>query len=237
MSQACQARRNPSRTRCSRGARAGRGRRAVAGAAARVARARCRALLTAATVVSSRSATSRAGQPSTSRRISTARWVAGSSCSAATKASATLSRRSTIAAGSASVVGELVEQRVRVGLQPRHLGGGGERVTAPPVDHLEAGGGGDPVQPVPQRAGALVAAQAAPGPHGRLLHRLLRVGVGAEHPVAVHVQRPQVRRDQRPERVAVAGRGRRPAPARRRVSTLAGSRRCAYSPAHRNARV
>jgi hypothetical protein len=81
--------------------------------------------------------------------------------------------------GSRVVVGagEPVEQRVRVGLQPGHVDGGGDRVAGPPVDHFEAGGGRDPVEPVPQRRPSLVSAQSLPGPQQRLLHRLLGVVV------------------------------------------------------------
>ena len=77
------------------------------------------------------------------------------------------------------------------------------------ADHLQAGGGGDPVEPVPQRRPALEAVQAAPGQQLGLLQGVVGVVERAEHPVAVHVQRPQVRSEQSGERVVIpaAGRG------------------------------
>src|SRR5206468_1377644 len=83
----------------------------------------------------------------------------------------------------------------------------GDRITPPPVDHFEAGGRGDAVEPVPQRRGTLEAGQSPPSAQHRVLHGLLGIGVRAEDPVAVHVQHPKVRGDQRLERVAAPAAG------------------------------
>ena len=87
-----------------------------------VARARCSALLAAATLVSSSVAVSLAGQPSTSRAISAARCRGGSTCIAARNASSMVSRSTTTASGSSLGRRDLVEQLVRIRLEPRHLG-------------------------------------------------------------------------------------------------------------------
>jgi hypothetical protein len=104
-------------------------------------------------------------------------------------------------------VGELVEQRIGVRLQPRDVERAADRAAGPAVDHLEAGRGADPIQPVPQRRPALIPVEPPPGTQQRLLDRLLGVVERAEHPVAVQVKSPQMRCDERLERhvVAVAG--------------------------------
>ena len=85
----------------------------------------------------------------------------------------------------------LVEQAIRVGLEPGDLG---ERVQrrrparAPPED-VEADVRRDAVQPrSEQRAAALEAVAPAPGPQKRLLHGVLGFLERSEHPVAVNVQ-------------------------------------------------
>ena len=54
-----------------------------------------------------------------------------------------------------------------------------------PLEHVEADVRRDPVEPRPQRGAALEPVEAAPGPHERLLHRVLGLERRAEHPVAV----------------------------------------------------
>ena len=163
-----------------------------------VARARCRALLAEATVEPSSSAVSSAEKRSTSRRMSTARWRGGRCCSAATKASRTLSRSPASSAGS-----------VTAGVVPRHGSGSSHsscgRTSRSELGHrrgraadLQRGGpapaaadgvdadvGGDPVQPRAHARAALEAVLRAPGADQGLLHRVLGVVDGAEHPVAV----------------------------------------------------
>jgi hypothetical protein len=173
-----------------------------------VARARWRALLTAGTEVSSNSATSAALQPSTSRRTSTARCRAVSCCKATTKASATDSRCSATAAGSGPSWGQVVQEPVRAGLQPRHLGtlrSGRDAATPAGLEHPQAGGRGDPVQPGAQRSASLEGVQVLPGPQQGLLGGVLGVVEGAQHPVAVHVQLTDMRRHQQPEPRLVTG--------------------------------
>jgi hypothetical protein len=49
-----------------------------------------------------------------------------------------------------AVVGQVVQEPVRIGLQPRHLGtlrSGRKAATRAGLEQLQAGGGGDPVQP------------------------------------------------------------------------------------------
>ena len=86
-----------------------------------VARARCRALFAAGTLVSSRPAVSSALQPSTSRAISAARCRAGSSWRAARNTSSIVSRSTAAVLGPVAGGRDLVEQRVRIGLEPRDL--------------------------------------------------------------------------------------------------------------------
>jgi hypothetical protein len=53
------------------------------------------------------------------------------------------------------------------------------------VEHVEADVRRDPVQPRAQAGAALEAGEAAPGADERVLHRVLGLERGAEHPVAV----------------------------------------------------
>ena len=61
------------------------------------------------------------------------------------------------------------------------------------LEHVDAHVGGDAVQPGPQGGPALEAVDAAPGPHHRLLHRIVGLEARAEHAVAVTGQLPPVR--------------------------------------------
>src|SRR5262249_928836 len=70
---------------------------------------------------------------------------------------------------------------------------------------VEAPVGGDLVQPGAQRGAPAEPGQALPGGQQRVLQRVLGVGKGSEHPVAVHKQLPAVGLGQLPERVAVPG--------------------------------
>src|SRR5436305_8978415 len=89
------------------------------------ARARCSALFTELTESPRSSATSFAGQPSTSRRISTARRR-GARCWTATRyASSIVSRATADGLRLVPLVrAQLVQQPVRVGLQPGYLAAG-----------------------------------------------------------------------------------------------------------------
>jgi len=105
-------------------------------------------------------------------------------------------------------VGQVVQQPVRVGLQPRHLGtlGSGRDVaTLAGLELLQAGGGGDPVQPGAQRSASLEGVQVLPGPQQGLLGGVLGVVEGAQHPVAVHVQLTDMGCHQQPELRLVTG--------------------------------
>ena len=168
-----------------------------------VARARCSALLTAATPISSSSATSRADQSSTSRRISTARWRGGRSWMTARNVSSIVSRADH---GRVRLLARrrdlgLLEQPVGIGLQPREVAEGAERRHAPPValDRVEAGVRRDLVQPRAEPVVALERGAAAPRAQERLLHEVLGLLEGAEHPVAVDVQLAAVALGQRGE--------------------------------------
>ena len=65
---------------------------------------------------------------------------------------------------------------------------------------VQAGVGGDPVEPGPERRAPGVGLAAPPGPQEGLLHHVLGVGEGAEHPVAVHLQLASMSLHQRAER-------------------------------------
>ena len=163
-----------------------------------VARARCSELLTAATLVPSSSAASAACQRSTSQRIRLARCRAGRCCRAATKASRMLSRTSATSAGSASggstrssAIGDTQLPSGSTALQRRlhrrprwaKLHRPGPPLAAP--QHIQAHVGGDPVQPRPDAGASLEPLPGPPGPHHRLLHRILGVEARPEHPVTV----------------------------------------------------
>src|SRR5262249_50698457 len=117
------------------------------------------------------------------------------------------------------VVRELVEQDVRVGLEPEHLSlparcgeyvhlnpqpGG---VWAPPrrPQHVQAPAGGDTVEPGAQRRTTLEARESLPRGHQRLLQRVLGVLCRAEDPIAVNVQLPPLRGNELAKRLLVAG--------------------------------
>lgn len=87
--------------------------------------------------------------------------------------------------------GQLVEQPVRVGLQPQHLAAG-RGLGAALGEQVQAGVGGDPIQPGPERGAPLEGLSPPPGTQERLLHGVLGVLERPEHPVAVHVQLPPV---------------------------------------------
>jgi hypothetical protein len=154
--------------------------------------------LAAATVVSSSAAVSLADQPSTSRRISTARGRGGRCWMATMKASSMVSLAASAASGSLLAGGQALQQPVWVGLQPGHLGGAGRVHPPRPTRQLvQAGVGGDPVEPGPQARAAGEAAAPAPGPQQRLLHQVLGVLEGAEHAVAVQMELAPVALGQR----------------------------------------
>jgi hypothetical protein len=64
------------------------------------------------------------------------------------------------------------------------------------TQRVQAGVGGDPVQPGPNARLALEALPCAPGPQQDLLHVVFGLVEGPEHPVAVHVQLAPVPADQ-----------------------------------------
>ena len=118
------------------------------------------------------------------------------------------------------------EGLVRVGLHPHRLdhrlagavmrvrGGAvvhGEHPLGALRDRVEAGVGGDPVEPGAQGAAALEPRQAAPGPQERLLERVLGIVHRSQHPVAVRVKLAVAGADQPLERGLVAAPGRPPA--------------------------
>jgi hypothetical protein len=111
------------------------------------------------------------------------------------------------------------EALVGVGLQPDRLdqrlartlvGVGGRPVVdrqhalRPPGDGVEAGVGGDPVEPAPKRAAALEPGQPPPGPQQGVLEGVLGVVNRAEHAVAVGVELGSVGLDQEAVGVLVA---------------------------------
>jgi hypothetical protein len=77
---------------------------------------------------------------------------------------------------------EVVEQRVRIRLQPQHLARHQRRA------RVQAGVRRDLVQPRPQRGAALERVAAAPRSKERLLDEILGLLEGSEHPIAMHVQ-------------------------------------------------
>ena len=108
--------------------------------------------------------------------------------------------------------GYLVQQRIRIGLQPGQVGVRRDRRrTARPLpQHVQAGVRGDAVEPRPVLRSVAKTSPAAPGPQQDLLHGVLSVVERGKHPVAVHVQLPPVQPGQLVERGLVAssrGRG------------------------------
>src|SRR5258705_3036838 len=165
-------------------------------------RARCSALLTAAVDVSSCSATSAAEKPSTSRRISAARWVARQ----------VLQRRDVREFD--GLAGKVVRlgRDVGAGLEPADFGrrgasrdADGQLTPAALLDGGEAPVSRDLVEPCADETALVEAADAAPRARERVLHRILGVVQGAEHPVAVGLQLAAVRRYQLLEGAGVAG--------------------------------
>jgi hypothetical protein len=112
-------------------------------------------------------------------------------------------------------VGETLEQRIRIGLEPdrlHHPGGLGRvehrrdllRTASAGAERVQGAVRRDPVQPGAQGGAALEAVESTPGGQQRLLHRVLGVLQRAEHPVAVELQLAAVPDDQLPEGVLVA---------------------------------
>ena len=81
----------------------------------------------------------------------------------------------------------LVEELVGVGLQPVHLRLR-RNATWAPRQSVQAGIGGDPVQPRAERRPALEARALSPRTEERLLGEVLRLLERAEHPVAVDLE-------------------------------------------------
>ena len=155
-------------------------------------------------VVSSSSATSVAGHRSTSQRMSTARWRAGRCWSAATKASRIDSRAAATSAGSPS---RSITRSSAIGCTKVFSVCGASTAVATVDDgpevhragpalrrpvHVDAHVAGDPVQPRAHRRAALEAVDGLPGAHVGLLHGVLGLGAGAEHPVAEAGELPAV---------------------------------------------
>ena len=165
--------------------------------ASSVARARWSALLTDATDVPSSSATSEAFQRKTSRRISTARCLGGRCCSAATKASRIDSRDSTTSAGSPPAGTTRPSGTGRIHAPSGSASGSGvsadrrrreihrARPALLATQHVETDVGDDAVQPRAQGGPALEGVEALPRAQERLLHRVLRLEGGSQHPVRV----------------------------------------------------
>ncbi len=130
--------------------------------------------------------------------------------------------------------GRLVQQPVRVRLEPGHLGerpqhGGPVRTAA---EGIQAHVRGDAVQPGAEQRAAAETVPAAPGTQERLLHRVLGVVERGEHAVAVHVQLAPVPLGEPGERGLVA-RDRRhqlPGPVRDHLACHAISLRHAARP-------
>ena len=77
----------------------------------------------------------------------------------------------------------------------------------PALDQPQASVRGDRVEPGAQRAAALEPADRAPGAQHRLLHRVLGIVQGAEHPVGVRLELAAVGREQALEGVLVTAAG------------------------------
>ena len=83
--------------------------------------------------------------------------------------------------------GQLVEQPIRVGLQPQHLApAGGLRPTF--GEQVETSVGGDPIQPRSKRRPALERLPPTPGTQESFLHGVFGVLEGPEHPIAVDMK-------------------------------------------------
>ncbi len=86
-------------------------------------------------------------------------------------------------------LGDFVQQRVRVGLQPGQFGERGQPGHAPAgAKRVQADVRRDAVQPCAVGVRSVEAVPAAPGPKERFLHRVLGLVERGQHAVAVHVQ-------------------------------------------------
>src|SRR4029453_13457486 len=126
-----------------------------------------------------------------------------------------------LVAGVGCGVPVLEAELARGRLHPRGIGRQGllRRAVSPPVvdgqdalwpsrDRVQAGVGGDSVEPPAKRASTVEIGQPPPGPKERVLKRVLGVLRRAEHAIAVREQRPSVDFDEVPKRVLVAVMGR-----------------------------
>jgi hypothetical protein len=109
-------------------------------------------------------------------------------------------------------VGNLLEQLVRVGLQPGQVAEAARgrdrlRTAAVAFERVEAGVGRDPVEPGPKRRAPLEAFAVAPRAQVSLLEQVLGVLERAEHAVAVHLELAPVALEERSELGLVAGQG------------------------------
>jgi hypothetical protein len=123
--------------------------------------------------------------------------------------------------GAGGAVGQALEHRVGVGLQPDRLAPAGRlrrvrravraaHLPGPAVagaQGVETAVGGDPVKPRAQRGPALEAGQPPPGGEQRLLDQVLGVLDRAEDAITVDLQLAAVRIGQLPEGVLVAAAG------------------------------
>ena len=107
------------------------------------------------------------------------------------------------------VIGRLVEQRIGIRLEPRDLGERprSDRLARPLAQRVDAGVGGDPVQPRTEVLTTVEVLAAVPRPQERLLDDVLGIVERRQHPVAVHVQLPAVAGREPSERRLVAGEG------------------------------
>ena len=174
-----------------------------------VARARWRALFVAATLVSSRAAASAAGQPSTSRAIEGGPLPRRQELHArrGTRARSSRARRPPRRAARRSA-GDLVEQRVGVGLQPGHLGERRASSSAGATLRRSMSMQTLVAMRYSQARNSVLpsnAVAAPPRPQERLLHGVLGLVERGEHPVAVHVQLAPVPFGERGEPGSVAG--------------------------------
>jgi hypothetical protein len=87
-------------------------------------------------------------------------------------------------------------------LSRRHLAR--NRLARVAVEEVQAGVGGDPIEPRAKRRATLEALALAPGAQEGLLHQVLRILERAEHAVAMHLQFAPVALDQRAKRRLVA---------------------------------
>src|SRR5262249_8586686 len=106
-------------------------------------------------------------------------------------------------------VGELVEQRVGIGVEPQDLAAAARlwavyrrhtalHPAAAPVcaQQVQAAAGGDPIQPGSERRASFKGAQTLPGSQQRLLQRLLGVVQRAKDTITMRLQLAAVRCDE-----------------------------------------